>query len=314
MRLETLGDRDTWSGLALEAVGHVSFAAPPKTPLSWDVPEEISVVWPISYDWEHAAKWVEPLRRELASLADLRCAEIAQPFTRVVLAEVEAAGARRRVAIDYADSVELNGDAAAQADIYFKMQYRNEGYDAPHVVKGGFVSNGDALRRYLGPLRRLPDRSRLRYDVYGAFSPRYASELRHAAVEALSGDPRFVYEGGFTIARYSAHLWKTARSKVCVDLPGNGPFCFRLVDYLAVGVPILAAPHGAQLHIPLQEGVHLLYASDGLADLGDAAAALVDDEPRRNRLASAARAFYDCYLHPRQLAAYYLHTTMSFAR
>jgi hypothetical protein len=313
LRFRSFRHPDTWRGLGLEAAAYLKHPPPlSEERLSWELPEdqEIRVSWPQQYDWQQTDKWIGAIADAMQGLASVQPADIPQRFPRIVIAEVVHDGERRRLALDYADNVGINGACLDEVDVYFKMQFRREGYEPHQVVPGGFVANGRSLLRYLPWLRRLRERRSRHYDVYGAFSHGYASDVRRVAVELLLGQTRFAYEGGFDLARYSAHLVKTARAKVCVDLPGNGPLCFRLVDYLAIGTAIVAAPHEARLHVPLIDGEHLVHARADLADLPAIAASLVEDEGRRERLANAARTYYDRYLHPRQLAAYYLHTTL----
>jgi hypothetical protein len=39
---------------------------------------------------------------------------------------------------------------------------------------------------------------------------------------------------------YTQYLREIADSRVCIDLPGEGPFTYRLVEYLAIGSCIIA--------------------------------------------------------------------------
>ena len=103
------------------------------------------------------------------------------------------------------------------------------------VVPGGYVPARPHLGRDLPGLRHLRDRSDPLYDVYGRFGLSHATEYRRAAVQALQGQQRFAYEGSLKILPYAAYLREAARSRVCLDLPGNGDMCHRLVDYLAIG-------------------------------------------------------------------------------
>jgi hypothetical protein len=313
-RLRSLLKPDTWRGLGLEATATLQRQTPVQE-LSWPLPEDIEmrILWPRSYDSPLAERWLGAIRDALRILVTAEEAHIPQVFPRILLAEIFYDGERRRIALDYADSMSLNERCAEQVDIYFKMQFRDDGYALQHVVPGGFVANGPSVLQYLPILRGLRRRRSYRYDVYGAFSERYASHIRRRAIDLLKAERRFAYEGGLEVARYSTHLLKTARARVCIDLPGNGPFCFRLVEYLAIGSCIVAAPHGARLHVPLTSGEQLIYTRPDLADLPAVAASLVQDEGRRERLANAASVYYDRYLHPTQLAAYYLQTTLNLA-
>ena len=106
--------------------------------------------------------------------------------------------------------------------------------------------------------------------------------------------------------RYSQHLMDIAASKVSVDLPGNGPFCFRLLDYFAVGACIVAVRHTAEFPVPLVPGVHIAYVKDDLSDLVDVCRYYVENEEARQAMKNNARDYFDKYLHRRQIGAHYL--------
>jgi len=283
-------------------------------PLSWRLPPDLSerarLVWPRVYDWEHAHEWMDSLVDGFRRHLHVEYAEIPQRFKHVVTATLWLDGSSRTIAIDYSDYPEVDGTCLDEVDSYFKMQFATSGYSSERVAPAGFVSRGRELYRYLPSVRAIRDRNAFRHDVYGAFSSNYAQETRQRALELLTNQDLFRFDGGSSVLRYSSFLQKVARSKVCIDLPGNGPLCFRLVEYLAVGSCIVAAPHAARLHVPLLDGEHLLYASPDLSDLPTIAAELVAHDERLERLASNARDFFDRYLHPRQLAAYYLFTAL----
>jgi hypothetical protein len=316
MRLSSVTNAATWRGLALEAR---ALRPPPDArssgPLSWPLPDDIRerarLHWPQTYDWEHAGEWVDSLLDGFREHVDVQYDDLRQPFRRVVLASLTFDGIAKTIAIDYSDYPELDEACVADADVYFKLQHSSSGYDVDRVVPGGFVARGRELYRYLPLLRRLRDRKAFHHEVYGAFSSSYARDVRGHALAELEGQDAFRFDGGTYLLRYSAYLQNIARSMVCVDLPGNGPFCFRLVEYLAVGACIVGPEHAARLHVPLVDGQHLAYVAHDLSDLVPTAAALVADVDRRERLARDAREFFDLYLHPRQLAAYYLHTAIA---
>jgi hypothetical protein len=302
---------ETWRGLSLEARARLTPAAKAaQLPLSWDLPPDLrrraTLKWPSTYDWIHAGQWLSSLRTGFASHLDVETIEIEQPFERVLLTLLTLDGREHRIAIDYSDSPELPPGATDAAELYFKMQHRRGGYGLDHVLPGGFVPNSDALYTYLPLLRRARDARRFRLDAYGSFSRGYASEVRTRAIDALTAQQRFHFGGGWTVVRYSGFLDLVAHSKVCIDLPGNGPLCFRLIDYLAIGSCIVGPPHGTDLHVPLVDGEHLTYTDPSLSNLVELTAELVADEPRRERLARNAREFFDRYLAARQLTAYYL--------
>ena len=96
-------------------------------------------------------------------------------------------------------------------------------------------------------------------------------------------------------------------SLVCVDLPGRGPFCYRLVECLAVGSCVVAPRHATVLHAPLEDGQHIAFAREDLEDLAEISHRYAVDEVARLRVQAGAMQYFDRYLRPTQLAGYYLH-------
>lgn len=275
-------------------------------PVSDELRQRIAIRWPMSYEWPQAELWVGQLQRSLAKLVPLTRAEIAQPYEGVVLIEVEFDGRRHEVAIDYFDRSRLLDEVPARCPLVFKMQHSLGGYELPHVVPGGYLPGGPRIYRYLPGLRGIRDSSKPRFSVYGRFGMRYAQEIRRAAVELLSTQSRFQFEGSLVLRPYSAYLREAALSQVCIDLPGNGDMCHRLIDYLAIGCCVVRPLPSTQLHVPLTDGVNVRYADRDLSDLVDLCAELVFDGAERDRIALAAREHFDRYLQIDQLAGYYV--------
>jgi hypothetical protein len=283
--------------------------APPAAatwPVAPDLARRLRVRWPSVYEWAPAAKWVDGLRGAISARVPVNGVEIDQPYEGAVLIEVELDGRRHRVAIDYFDSDRLLDEVVASCKLIFKMQYRSDGYDNPRVVPGGYVAARPHLARYLPALRYLRDRSDPVYDVYGRFGVSYATEYRRAAVRALQGQTRFGYEGSLKILPYAAYLREAAQSRVCLDLPGNGDMCHRLVDYLAIGCCVVRPAPLTRLPVPLTDGLNIRYVQRDLSDLVDVCAELVGDPARSTEIGLAARDYYDRYLRSDQLAGYYL--------
>ncbi len=213
---------------------------------------------------------------------------------------------------DYHDSIETA--ALDPAVVYFKMQYRRGGYGDERIVPGGYVNASMPLYRYLRRLRRLKDHAPAQHEVYGRFGLVFAAEVRQKAVAMLHEQTQFRFTGSTRIVRYGQSLREMARSKIGIDLPGNGPFCFRLVDYLAVGTCIVGPPHHAQMPVPLVDREHLYFCAEDLSDLLDLCRRLLADDAERARITRNARDYFDRYLHRDQLARYYLRTMLDHAR
>lgn len=269
----------------------------------------IEIVWPESYSWPQAAGWLEPIREGLQSHFPVRRASIDSPFPGVYHLDFILQGQSYRIAIDIADHTEVNPDQVKYTFAYFKMQFRNGGYDFPNIFPGGFGPASPTIYRYLPYLRHLRDQGNFRYDISGRFGLQFAESVRKKAINILLSQNKITYAGGEKV-RYSHSLLEVAQSRICLDLPGNGPLCFRLVDYMAVGACIIAYPHGAELQKRLIDGVHVVYMKEDMSDLLELCEYYVNNSSERERLCQASRLYFEAHLHNKQLANYYLSTLL----
>jgi glycosyltransferase involved in cell wall biosynthesis len=157
----------------------------------------------------------------------------------------------------------------------------------------------------LRELGRLPHT----YDVYarfGTFNIGSSNTIRRKAVALLQRDGRFEFTGGTSLALYMQYLREAARARVCIDMPGNGPFCFRLVEYLAMGCCVVGPRHATAMHADLRDREHIINCRDDLSDLADLCMHYVENDQAREAVAANAARFFDEHLHPAQLADHYL--------
>ncbi len=272
---------------------------------------ELVIRWPRAYEWEAARDWVDVLKMGFGRYARVELVDdIPQTYKGTVLFEVERNGQRRHIAIGYSDYLAIDEDCADSSDLYFKMQYDKRGYGRENIVPGGYVPDGKRLYFHLRRVRALRERLDYQFDVNGRFSLNYAPEIRKKAIELLSGQKEFSFEGGLKTVSYHTFLKEVARSKICIDLPGLGPLCFRLMNYLAIGTFVIAYPHESILHVPLVDREHIVYCKPDLSDLLDLCRYYLANEGERERIARNAREFFDRNLHKDNLARYYLHTCL----
>jgi hypothetical protein len=271
------------------------------TPIS-----DFGILWPTEYEWAPAHQWVDGLLHEFHRSAVVERVPIPQPYPGIVVFHVRRERFDHAIAIDYSDYSILNEECAAECVLYFKMQFDKDGYGRDHVVPGGFVPRSADIYSYLSRLRAARDEQSFRYDVYGRFGRDFATEIRAKAAEILQNQNRFQYEGGLSKVRYSRSLREITRARLCIDLPGNGAFCFRLVDYLAVGACVISYPHRNRLPLPLVDRKHIVYCRADLSDLSDLCEQYLQDEAERERICRASREYFDAHLHRRCLARYYL--------
>ncbi len=301
-----------WRDLAFEyGVGLLPAAgrrSEPTWPLDPALARRVVVRWPEVYHHYEAWKWAGPVLAGLRRLVRVELAPVPQSSDGVVAFEVAVGGKSCPAALDYWDYADrIEGGILGRVACYFKMQHARAGYGSDKVVPGGYVTASQAVYRYLPYLRALRDRRTAAYEVYGRFGTRFAQAVREKAVRLLSHQGAFAYEGGLRMVRYSRYLRQVARAKVCIDLPGNGDFCYRLVDYLAVGSCVIGPRHGTSLPAPLVDREHVVYAKDDLSDLVPLCEHYLRHPDERERIARNARDYFDRHLHRRQLAGFYLH-------
>jgi hypothetical protein len=294
-------DRALEAGLRARSIWLRPAQEAPAPPL-----EPFALVWPQAYSWAPFAIWFEPLREGLAARARMeRAAQLRPPIRNCEIVDALFAGETYPVVIDCGDSSDIDEEQAGRALVYFKMQYRREGYGRPNVVPGGYGPGmGARIDSVLPALRALRDRRAFAHEAHARFGAAFGYDRRKPFLDALAGDGRFALTGGFKMLRPSAFLAEVARARVVIDLPGQGDFCFRFVDYLAIGSCVVAARHGVRMPVDLVDGRDVLFV-DTPAQAADACAHLLADPARVEAMAQAARAYYDRHLTKSALAAYY---------
>lgn len=266
--------------------------------------------WPREYQYPSMGRVGTQLVPAFRKLIGVEIADIAQPHKGSIITEFEVEDKAWTVTFDVSDHPDFVPESVNTSALSFKWQYRNHGYDDDRIVPGGYIPVGVLLYQMQPYLRQLHAKRPRLYDVSGRFSDSFAQDIRIRALDLLGGTDAFRFQGEIGRVRYSKYLRETARSQVSVDLPGNGPLCFRLVEYLAVGACIVAYPHGCRLPVPLVDGEHLIYVREDLSDLVERCRWCLDEPQYARRISAAARDYFDRYLHIEQLAAYYLHTVL----
>ncbi len=321
-RRRLLKSPNTYKNIAIDAAWNVRRRPESSVPLSWPLDSArlaaVTVRWPTTYLSGSAGLQIEAKSRMARRLASLRAAmatmvetehcDIPQPYRSVVLFEVMIDGYTHEVAIDQSPYLHVDEACADRCLLYFKRHFRNEGYAQENVVPGGFAPlDHEALHRHLHQLRR---RDHLTHEVYSRFSPKFSPQVRGRVLDLLSEQNRFEFEGGTRLTMYTEYLRDIASSRVCIDVPGEGPLSYRLVEYMAVGACIVAYPHHARLHVPLVDREHIVYTKEDLSDLVDLCAYYAENADERKRLVENSRTFFDKYLHRDQLSAYHLHALL----
>lgn len=289
---------------------------PPAQDTPWKIERReldgVRVRWPATFEWQYAWGWVEPLFHGFRSQVPVAVVDIPQHLASTVVIELHRGTRVYRVAIncsDYPDVIHFRS-AQAALDLEFKMQYRIGGYGEPGVVPGGYVSDSMLVDWYARGPKKDRDRQSFRWDVYGRFGLQFAGDVRAKAIKMLECQRRVQFFGGDRKVGFSRFLREVAHSRVCIDLPGNGPFCFRLVNYLAVGACVVSVPHATTMPVPLVDRQHIVYAKPDMSDLVDLCEHYANNAPAREAVMQKAREYYRQHLYWRSLSNYYLRTML----
>ncbi len=305
-RLQMASDPKTWTTLAANTRWERAGACPaPEVRLRLQRPAVVR--WPARYEHPIADSFVGQIRDGLAALAPIEHADIAQPHKGIVIMEVDLGDGPRRAAIDYYDFTFVNEACAAEVDVYFKYQYLRDGYPGVENVRpGGYVATSPFLTAHWCRLRELRRTSSPTSDVFGRFGVRWSAEIREAAIAILRSDGRFDFSGGTKPLQQGRYMREMALARVCIDMPGQGPFCCRLVENLAMGSCVVGVRQATSLPVELTAGVEVIYCRDDLSDLADLCLEYVSDHEKRMAVEDAAARYYDDNLHPLRLAEHYL--------
>jgi hypothetical protein len=288
-------------------------AGRPTVPLTWPISDEmrerVRIRWPIHMnDLPNLGTFTNRIKSGIAAHVPIEYADIPQPVGGVVLFHLLGRGEPRRVVIDTDDLLTLN-DSANEADLYFKMQYLRGGYGSPHIRPGGYVCSHRALYRYRWSWRDLRARTTPSHDVYGRFGmTKEKQDIRGDAISLLKAQDRFGFQGGAGAVWWGEYMDEMCDARVCLDLPGRGETCFRLLEYLAVGACVIGPELETEMPVPLEAGVHLVRIPRNLDGLVDECEQLLGDVGLRKSIGWAAEDYFDRYLALEQLGAYYVDT------
>jgi hypothetical protein len=310
-RVGKLADWRTWLAFGADARWLLyGPCPPPRLSDAAGASSRAIITWPTEYEHPSAARFVRPIEAAFSTIAEIRHAKIPQPHDGIVLIDIDVGDGSRRIALDYFDFTHVNERCAAEADVYFKMQHRREGYGAkmPHVFPAGYVTVSHFLYRHWCRLRALRRSTTPQVDVFGRFGLRSSADVRRRAIELLSAEPRIEFAGGTKTTKHSWYLREMARARVCLDLPGQGPFCCRLVECLAMGCCVIGPRHATILPVALRPEVEIVHCADDLSDLAELCVRYARDPSASAAIGRAAAAYFDQHLHPVRLAAYYVET------
>jgi len=275
-------------------------------PLTAHDRSRVVVVWPSRYEWPPAAPIVETFKDGLAELGVLRVRSTLQRHKGGVMLGCTVDGRPHAVFLDYSDHPMFINDAAlAESELYFKCQFRRDGYDNDRIIPGGYPT---ASRRYYKFY--LPFRSRYatdrRIDVLGRFGYTFQGEIRRRAVDILAAASDIHFVGGSAKVRYSRFLKEAASARLCLHLPGNGPFTYRVAEFLGLGSCMVSVRLTTALHVSLEAGTDYVEIAEDLSDLIDTCRYYLRNNHERERIAKAGQDFFDRNLHCDQLASYYV--------
>lgn len=274
--------------------------------------DEVSIRWPRRYNHRLSRSFGNQVREGLRRIAPFEFADVRQPNHGVVFAfEAVIDGRSYRIGFDSTDSNAVRKDAGTEYDLYLKAQFNRDGYESPNVVPAGYpIPRVDTYLDIAG-LRSLADKRDFQFDVYGRFGVapnRRNSDIREKAIKLLAEAQFTCFSGRLGRVPYAEFMREIAQSQVCIDLPGHGFLCYRLVQYMAVGACVISPPNKNRLPVLLEDRVNIVYTKPDLSDLVELCRYYCANDEERDRIAANSRSYFDRHLHRDRLVEFYLDT------
>ena len=277
-------------------------------PLTPEDLRRVRITWPAAVDWLPSANIVETQKYALSKLGVLDVQHTKQDQEGVILLPCMVDERPHLIVLDYSDYPDfINSRALADCSLYLKMEHAARGYADPRILPAGYSVTGlDYYRFYAQYRARYANRRQI--DVVGRFGFQFQETIRRKAIQLLSDAPDINYVGAGGKVRYSRFLREVASARLCLHMPGNGPFTHRVAEFLGLGSCMISIRFTTSLHVPLEPGVHYVEVADDLSNLIERCRHYLANDEEREQIARNGSELFDRYVHCDQLAAYYLRT------
>jgi len=211
--------------------------------------------------------------------------------------QIEMSGKTLDCAYDYSDYPVISGEVLKTVDLYFKC-LAPPGPLPSRVVKVGYFAKNTPLLAKARSRVLKKDNERV-IDVYGRFGSWTDSQkYREKIVAALANSPLGFVGGLGRIKTYPTYLKELMRAKIAVDVPGQGPISYRLVEGMALGAVVVCRQPRCVFPDEMIDGRHYLSFKDDASDIAQVCLEILEDERRRQAIVEQAMSFYDRNFSP----------------
>ena len=301
--------------------------------------ENVRIAWPNRYSWKLAGRRLDVIKRAFQAMRHVtvepydvdcagyrwhekggfptsaRCRDFLGapgfpkgPYDiRGEVFEVHHEQQVYRVAYDYSDYPVVSDEVLDQVDFYFKAVTTES---LPAKVHSIGVCASDY--RLLGQARSaaLKNIHSKRYDVYGRFGRGTDGQSVRERVLKTLEESRLNLTGGFELLVHAAYLKELMRARVALELPGQGPWSYRLAESMALGAVVVAPRCVGVAPEQLVDGLHYVSISSDGSDVVDKCEQLLADRDCRDRICAAAGTFFDRNFSPQSKARRVLRTVL----
>jgi hypothetical protein len=210
---------------------------------------------------------------------------------------VELSGKRIDVAIDHSDYSAISSEVLDQVTLMFKSSVAPDERRS-NIVPSVLLSNNAqvlAAARFLQ--LRSPRTTKGGADVYGRFgSWTDAQSFREQIVDRLQKSSLNFNVGFDHFKPYAPYLQDIRRAQLCVEVPGQGPVSYRLMEGMALGIPVVAAKPKVQFPTELIENTHYLRIRDDASDVVEVCETALRNPELRAAIAQSAAHYFDLNL------------------
>jgi glycosyltransferase involved in cell wall biosynthesis len=252
----------------------------------------------VHQDWRNEGGF--PVPEDWSALIGQPCFPKSRYDIRGELFQIQIKGKDLNCAYDYSDYPVVSTDILNKVDLYFKCM-ASPG-PLPHKVLrvGYFANQANMLAKARAYALKKPRERDI--GVYGRFgSWTDSQEFRKHIVEMLKNSSLNFVGGLGEMKTYPAYLDELSRAKIAIEVPGQGPISYRLIEGMALGALIVCRKPKCDFPEELVDGKHFVSFKNDISDLIEVCRKMLEDIQLRQIIVSQAMSFFDRNFSPQSM-------------
>lgn len=217
-----------------------------------------------------------------------------------------------KCAYDYSDYPVISTDILNEVDIYFKCMVPVVNHPLKVVSVGYYAKKNELLSKARAKILKKIQKKDI--DVYGKFGLWTDSQAFRVTIVEKLEDSIINFVGGFgKMQIYPAYLKELMRAKIALDVPGQGPVSYRLVEAMALGALLVCRKPACIFPEEMKDGMHYVSIKEDASNIVSVCKELLEDDKRRQHIVEQAMCFYDRNFSMQSIAMRILRKAIQFA-